>query len=230
MRPVNTLIYFNLCPDLCLKRKQSGLIIFVLVHLWGWNLIQVNASITAERATSVGNSHISTCCVLRDLACSEGNVLLSCETSTTFEVSSFSAGNYAIDETFTRLAPVQTQNPSPHHHHSSNREGRWGTTDDFATTFLRFSLFSTAHWDLPNSRPVHSHLFHCPPCLLPPFTVPCRMVLATPDERETWPYHCSLHLFTIVSRSSCGPIACWILARTSSLVTWPLYEMRSILR
>uniref|UniRef100_UPI0025FEE31C hypothetical protein n=1 Tax=Thiolapillus sp. TaxID=2017437 RepID=UPI0025FEE31C len=41
--------------------------------------------------------------------------------------SSFSAGNYAIDETFTRLAPVQTQNPSPHHHHSSNREGRWGS-------------------------------------------------------------------------------------------------------
>ena len=27
-----------------------------------------------------------------------------------------------------------------------------------------------------------------------------------------------------------GPIACWILARTSSLVTWSLHEMRSILR
>ena len=33
-----------------------------------------------------------------------------------------------------------------------------------------------------------------------------------------------------VRRSSCGPIACWILARTSSLVTWFLYEIRSILR
>ena len=64
----------------------------------------------------------------------------------------------------------------------------------------------------------------------PPFTVPCKMVLAKPDERETWPYHCSLRLFTIVRRSSCGPIACWILARTSSLVTWSLYEMCSILR
>ena len=53
------------------------------------------------------------------------------------------------------------------------------------------------------------------------------MVLARPDERETWPYHCSLRLFT---RSSCGPIACWILARTFSLVTRSLYEMRSILR
>ena len=122
-----------------------------------------------------------------------------------------------------------------HHHQSLNREGRWGTTDDFATTFLHFSLFSTALWDLPNSRPVHSlmsssHLFLCLPCLLPPFTVPCKMDLARPDERDTLPYHCSLRLFTMVRRSSCGPIACWILARTSSLVTWSLYEMRSILR
>ena len=80
--------------------------------------------------------------------------------------------------------------PSHHHHQSFNREGRWGTTDDFATSFLHFSLFSTALWDLPNSRSVHSlmlssHLFLCPPCLLPPFTVPCKMVLVRPDERET---------------------------------------------
>ena len=29
-----------------------------------------------------------------------------------------------------------------------NCEGCWGTTDDFATSFLHFSLFSTALWDL----------------------------------------------------------------------------------
>ena len=57
-----------------------------------------------------------------------------------------------------------------HHHQSLNRDGRWGTTDDFATSFLHFSLSSTALWDLPNSRPVHSlmlssHLFLCLPCL-----------------------------------------------------------------
>ena len=57
-------------------------------------------------------------------------------------------------------------------HLSLNRKGRWGTTDDFATSFFRFSLFSTALWDLPNSRPVHSlmlssHLFLCLSCLLP---------------------------------------------------------------
>ena len=57
---------------------------------------------------------------------------------------------------------------------------------------LHLSLFSTALWD---SRAVHSlmlstHLFLCLPCLLPPFTVPCKMVLARPIEREMWQYHC----------------------------------------
>ena len=63
------------------------------------------------------------------------------------------------------------------------------------------------------------HLFLCLPCLLHPFTVPCNLVLAKPDEWETWPKHCSLRLFTMVRRSSCGPIACWIFARTTSLVS-----------
>ena len=112
--------------------------------------------------------------------------------------------------------------PCVHHHHyhhqSLNREGRWGTTNDLATSFLHFFRFSTTLWDLANSRSVHSlmlssHLFLCLPCL-PPFTVPCKMVLARPDERETL-----LRLFTMVRGFSCGPIACWILAWTSSLVT-----------
>ena len=52
------------------------------------------------------------------------------------------------------------------------------------------SLFSTALWDLTNSRPVHSlmlssRFFLFLSCLLPPFTVPCKMVLARSDERET---------------------------------------------
>ena len=75
-----------------------------------------------------------------------------------------------------------------------------------------------------------SRLFFCPLCLLPPLTVPCKMVLARPDERETCPYHCSLRFFTMVRRSTYGLNACWILARTSSLLAWSLYEMRSILR
>ena len=74
-----------------------------------------------------------------------------------------------------------------------------------------------------------SHLYICLPFRLPPFPVPCKVVLARPDKQETCPYHFSLRLFTMV-RSSCGPIVCWILAQTSSSVTWSLYEMRSILR
>ena len=100
---------------------------------------------------------------------------------------------------------------------SRNRESRWGITDDFATSFLHFSLFSIALWDLANPRPhflmLSSHLFLCLPCLLPHFTVPCKMVLARPNERDTWPYHWSFRLFTIVRRSSCDPIACWILTQ-----------------
>ena len=90
------------------------------------------------------------------------------------------------------LADVKTSKYTlGYHHHlhqSLNREGRLGTTDNFATSFLHFPLFSTALWDLPNSRPVHSLMLSahlCLPCLLPPFTVPCKMVLARPDELET---------------------------------------------
>ena len=65
-----------------------------------------------------------------------------------------------------------------------------------------------------------SHLFLCLPCLLPPFTMPCKMVLYRPAERKTCPYHFSLCLFMMVRRSSCGLTACWNLVWTSSLVTW----------
>ena len=104
---------------------------------------------------------------------------------------------------------VSTQT-HPHLYLSLNREGCWGKTDNFTASFLHFSLFSTALWDLANSRPVHSlklssHLFLSLPGLLPPFILPCKVVLARPGERLTCPYHC---------RSSRGPIACWILAQT----------------
>ena len=62
-----------------------------------------------------------------------------------------------------------------HHHQSLNHEGRWGTTDDLASSFLHFSLFCTALWDLLNSKPVHSlmlssHLFLCP-CRTPGLSI-----------------------------------------------------------
>ena len=120
-----------------------------------------------------------------------------------------------------------------HLHLSHNRRGCRSTTDDFTSSFLLFYVFSTVLWILANSRPVHSlmlssHLFLCLPCLFPLSLCFCKMVLVRPDERETCPYHFSLRLFKMVKRSSCGPMACWILAQTSSLVTWSLYEMRTI--
>ena len=88
----------------------------------------------------------------------------------------------------------------PRWNYWKDREGRSGTTGDFRTSFLHFSLFSTAPWGMANSRFVlsfmlSSHLFLCLPCLLPLFTVPFKMIWARPDERETWPYHLSLCFF-----------------------------------
>ena len=67
-----------------------------------------------------------------------------------------------------------------------------------------------------------SHLFFCLPLLLAPFTVPCRIVFAMPEDLEMWPYHLSFRFFTMVRRSSCTPTAYWILLRTSSYVTLSL--------
>ena len=104
---------------------------------------------------------------------------------------------------------------------------RWGTTDDFTTSFLHFSLFSIALWDLANSRPVHSlmlssHLFLCLPCLLPPFTVPCKMVLARPDEQETssftlflcWPWAVGAGAPLVQPKTGIPPDHRWTVKRT----------------
>ena len=83
-----------------------------------------------------------------------------------------------------------------HHHLSLDRQGRWGTTDDCATTFPHFSLFSTALWDFPNSWPVHSlmlssHLFLClgissaaKASPKPPFSAPCKVANAVVGRRN----------------------------------------------
>ena len=69
-------------------------------------------------------------------------------------------------------------------------EGRRGTTDEFATTPFHLNLFSAALVELAKSIPVHSlilssHLFFCLPLFLFPFTVPCRIVFAKPEDLET---------------------------------------------
>ena len=72
-------------------------------------------------------------------------------------------------------------------------EGRRGTTDVFATIPFHLVLFSAALVELAKSIPVHSlilssHLFFCLPRFLFPFTVPCRIVFAKPEDLETWPF------------------------------------------
>ena len=65
-----------------------------------------------------------------------------------------------------------------HHHHyhqSLNREGRWGTTDNFATSFLNLFLFSTALWDLAN-------------CPFPDVVCPLLPLSALSSS----PFHCAL--------------------------------------
>ena len=110
---------------------------------------------------------------------------------------------------------------------SLNLGGHQGTTDDVATIPFHPSLSSAALRESPNPIPVHSlmlssHLFFYLPLLLAPFTAPCRTVFAMPEDLEMWPYHLSFCFFTMVRRSSCTPIAFWILLRTSSFVTWSL--------
>ena len=114
-------------------------------------------------------------------------------------------------------------------------EGRRGTTDEFATIPFHLDLFSAALVELAKSIPVHSlilssHLFFCLPLSLFPFTVPCRIVFVKPEYIETWPNHLSFRFLTRVRSSSYSPMPAWIFLRTSSLVTWSLYEMFNGLR
>ena len=106
--------------------------------------------------------------------------------------------------------------------------GRRGTTDEFATIPFHLDLFSAALVEQVKSIPVHR--FFCLPLFLFPFTVPCRIVFAKPEDLETWPNYLSFRFLTRVRSSSYSPMAAWIFLRTSSLVTCSLYEMFNSLR
>ena len=87
---------------------------------------------------------------------------------------------------------------------SLNPGGRWGTTDDVATIPFHPSLSWATLRESPNPIPVHSlmlssHLFFCHPLLLAPFSVPCRIVFAMPEDLEMWlPF-----LSEIIMHSNC---------------------------
>ena len=68
-------------------------------------------------------------------------------------------------------------------------EGRRGTTDEFVTFHFHLVLFSAALVEMAKPIPVHSlilssHLFLCLPLFLIPFTVPCRVVFAKPENQK----------------------------------------------
>ena len=91
-------------------------------------------------------------------------------------------------------------------------EGRWGTTDEFATIPFHLVLFSAVLAQLAKSIPVHflivsSHLFFCLPLFLFPFNVPCMIVFAKPEDLERWPNHLSFCFLTRVRSSSYSPMA-----------------------
>ena len=91
-------------------------------------------------------------------------------------------------------------------------DGHRGTTDEFATIPFHLVLFSAALVELTSSIPVHllilsSHLCFCLPVFLP-FTIPCRIFFANPEDPETWPNHLSFHFLI---RSGVYHILQWLL-------------------
>ena len=94
---------------------------------------------------------------------------------------------------------------------SHNLRSRRGNTGKFATIPFHLVLFSAVLVELAKSIPVHSlilssHLFFCLPLFLFPFTVPCRIVFARPEDLETWPNHLSFRFLTRVRSSSYSPM------------------------
>ena len=99
--------------------------------------------------------------------------------------------------------------------------------------FLQPSLSSASLRVLARGSSVHSLMLSCQhffglPRLLPPGTVPCMMVFASPVARVTCPYRLSFLVLTIEIRSSCGPISALTRFLTSSFVILSLNEMPKI--
>ena len=102
-------------------------------------------------------------------------------------------------------------------HLSLNREGRLVHHRWFHNQFPPFSSVFYCPQGLGEFQvcPFPGVVFPpLPPSVLsfPPFTMPCKMVLVRPDERETCPYNCSLRLFKVVRRLSCSTISRWQLS------------------
>ena len=109
----------------------------------------------------------------------------------------------------------------------------WAPQTNLQQPLSHLVLFTAALAELMKSSPVHSlilssHLFFCPPLLLFPFTVPCKIVFAKPEDLETWPNHFSFCFMTTVRSSSYSTMVAWIFLRTFLLVILALYQMFSL--
>ena len=98
---------------------------------------------------------------------------------------------------------------------SLNLGGSRGPIDDAATIPFHPSLSSTALRESHNCMSVHSmmlssHLFFCLPRLLAPFTVPCKIVFAMPQDLEmkvsvSLPWLGDHHVLQLHSGFCCEP-------------------------
>ena len=86
---------------------------------------------------------------------------------------------------------------------SHSHGDRWCATNP-ATLSLHLILFSTSLSVLQNCRlrDIIFPMLLLLPLLLPPCTVPCKIVLVSPADLDTCPNHIHLHFFTVVDISS----------------------------
>ena len=80
-------------------------------------------------------------------------------------------------------------------------EGCRDTTDEFATIPFHLVLFSAALVELAKLILFHSfilsfQLFFCLPFVLCPYTVPCRIAFAKPEDIQMWRNYLSFHVLT----------------------------------
>ena len=121
----------------------------------------------------------------------------------------------SADPTYGRSQAGSSASSAAHSREGGGGGGRGGGcrgTTDVLMIFFQPSLSSASLRVLARGSSVHSLMLSCQhffglPRLLPPGTVPCMTVFASPVARVTCPYHLSFLVLTMERRSSCGPMA-----------------------
>ena len=119
-------------------------------------------------------------------------------------------------------------------HLSCSHGDRWGCTD-LPTLSLHWILFSASLSEgvaTFHPSPLRNYSPNDASFVGPFFSllaqVPCKIVLASPDDLDTCPNHFYLRFYTVVKISlSWGPMAYLVLSVAASLVMWSLYERPS---